>query len=429
MRFSISLILAIVAAFAVRADTVIRNVTVLPMDGASAMENAHVVIEGDRIVSIGTIAPPAASSDIIIDGTGKFLIPGMAEMHGHLPSAAAGDQNTRETLFLYLAGGVTTVRGMLGDPVQFEMREAIKAGTLDGPTLYLAAPSLNGNTAPTPERAIDLVRKYHSDGYDLLKIHPGIPRDAYIALADTANELGMPFGGHVPADVGIELALAKGQISIDHMDGFIGLVDAIDHPITDAELATIVDVYKVHEPSWIVPTQALFSILIAGGDGDALAARPENKYMSPGTRASWARRIQTAGNPEYKHVPANRDKALRALADAGARIVMGSDAPQLYSVPGFSIEREIEALVAAGFSAGEILKIATVNAGTYFADKDTFGVIRVGARADLILLDADPRADITNIMEQAGVMAAGRWYSREAIAAQLAAIASRHARN
>lgn len=426
MRFSISLILAMVAAFAVRADTVIHNVTVLPMDGSPVIENAHVRIDGDRIVHISATAVPTNSGSLTIDGTGKFLIPGLAELHGHLPSAGPNHQNTRETLFLYLAGGVTTVRGMLGNPVQFEMRSAIEAGTLDGPTLYLAAPSLNGNTAPTPERAVALVRKYQADGYDLLKIHPGIPREAYVALADTANELGMPFGGHVPADVGIELALRKGQISIDHMDGFIGYVEAVDHPITDEELSAIVDVYKAHEPSWIVPTQALFSILIAGGDADALAARPENNYMPPATRASWARRIQTAGNPEYKHVPANRDKALRALADAGARIVMGSDAPQLYSVPGFSIKREIEALVAAGFSAGEILKIATVNAGAYFADKDTFGVIKVGARADLILLDADPRADIMNIMEQAGVMAAGRWYSREAIDARLQEIEDRH---
>ena len=145
--------------------------------------------------------------------------------------------------------------------------------------------------------------------------------------------------------------------------------------------------------------------------------------MTPQTRANWARRIQSAGNPDYKHVPQNRQKALRALGMAGARIVMGSDAPQLYSVPGFSLLREVETLIDAGFSAEEILEIGTKNAGIYFADKDTFGEVTEGHRADLLLLDADPRVDALNLFKQVGVMAAGRWYSREAIDKRLAEIA------
>jgi len=422
----LTVLFVFIACAPASAQTLIENVTVLTMDGSSVLKNRSVLIEGDRITYVGTPAgtPRFEKMDAVIDGTGKFLTPGLAEMHGHLPSAAAASRETNETLFLYLAGGVTTVRGMLGNPVQFEMREAITAGTLDGPTLYLAAPSLNGNTVPTAERGVELVRQYHADGYDLLKIHPGISQPNYAAIADEANKLGIPFGGHVPADVGVEFALQKGQISLDHMDGFIRYVNAIDHPITEKELAAIVRLYKRYEPSWIVPTQALFRILIAGGDGEALALRPENKYMSPGVRASWAQRIKTAGNPDYKYVPENRNKALRALADGGARIVMGSDAPQLYSVPGFSLKREVEELIVAGFAAEEILKIATANAGEYFADKDTFGVIKAGARADLLLLNSDPREDALNLFDQEAVIAAGKLYTRETIDARLVEIAN-----
>jgi imidazolonepropionase-like amidohydrolase len=427
MRLVLGILSSVLLSLSALAENIIiSSVTVLSMDGENILTDATVVISGDRIIHVGDPegSPRFEYTDHMIDGSGKFLVPGLAEMHGHLPSSSANSTSTKETLFLYLAGGVTTVRGMLGDPIQFEMRDAIKAGTLDGPTLYLAAPSLNGGTVPTAERGAELVRKYHADGYDLLKIHPGISRENYIALADEANRLGIPFGGHVPSDVGLELALQKGQISLDHMDGFLRPATEFSNPVSDDQLADIVGLYKRYEPSWIVPTQALFRLLIAGGDADTLAARAENRYMSPSVRASWARRIRSAGNPNYTHIPENRNKALRALADAGARIVMGSDAPQLYSVPGFSIKREVEELVKAGFSAEEILKIATVNAGSYFADKDDFGTVKVGARADLLLLNGDPREDIMNLFEQAAVIAAGKLYSRKVIDTRLEEIAN-----
>jgi len=429
MHYLIVVIATFMFSTSAFADTLIRGATVITMDRAKVFENATVYIVADRIEYVGPSdeAPTFIKApELEIDGTGKFLIPGLAEMHGHLPSADVTSRDTKQTLFLYLAGGVTTVRGMLGAPVQFKMREAIKAGALDGPMLYLAAPSLNGNTVSSVEDGINKVKRYFADGYDLLKIHPGLSRAEYSAIADTANALAMPFGGHVPAEAGIELALSKGQISIDHLDGFIELVDAVDHPITSSELKRIVDVYNSGKPSWIVPTQALFAILIAGGDKDALAKRPENAYMSAATRRNWARRVKASNSNQNTHVPLNRQKALRALAMAGAKIAMGSDAPQLYSVPGFSLKREVETLQEAGFSADEILKIATKNAGDYFADKDRFGQITAGMRADLLLLDADPRLNALNLFKQNGVMAAGHWYSKKAITLRLAEIAKQN---
>ncbi len=423
MRLLFGALTSLVLSVSVLADTAIKNVTAITMEDDNVIENAIVVIQGDRIAHIGTSLPSRFSITQEIDGTGKYLTPGLAEMHGHLPYASASAKEQEEILFLYIAGGVTTVRGMLGDPVQFEMRKAIENGEMVGPTLYLAAPSLNGNSVRSVEDAIAKVRQYKTDGWDLLKIHPGLTNDEYHAIAETARELYLPFGGHVPAEVGIAEALAAKQTSIDHLDGFLELVDGYSHEITPSELKQIVDVYKIYRPSWLVPTQALFGILIGGGDADALAARFENQYMSPATRANWKRRIASANKNATPYAHRNRQKVLRALSMAGARIVMGSDAPQLYSVPGFSIWREIETMTEAGLSAKEILKIGTANAGVYFSDKDDFGQIKTGARADLLLLDADPRIKAENLFKQAGVMAAGRWYSKADIDTRLSQIA------
>lgn len=412
------------------ADTIITNVTVLPMNGGPAIKNATVITAYDRIALISTTPPETldlttSTKPERIDGTGKYLIPGLAEMHGHLPATGWEEARTKDTLFLYLAGGVTTVRGMLGDPVQFDLRDQIREGKLDGPTLYLAAPSLNGNSVGSPEQGAALVRQYHAEGWDLQKIHPGLTREEYDAIATTANDLGYPFGGHVPADVGVKHALASAQASIDHMDGYITWLKGNTHALSSIELQRAVGRTKA-SGVWIVPTQALFNMFRSGGDLEALMARPENRYMPKVTVNQWAataRQVSATANPV---IAQNRQRLLKAFADAGVNIAMGSDAPQVFSVPGFSIWREIEVMRDAGLTNAQILDIGTAAAGRYLKDKDIFGVIDVGARADLILLDADPREDIMNITKQAGVMAAGRWYSREVIDARLADIAARH---
>jgi len=433
MRLFIGVITAILCALPASADTLIRNVTAITMDKTKIIENAFVLISEDRIRYIGDVEPRfEMEPELIIDGTGKFLVPGLAEMHGHLPSSGVDAQQTKDTLFLYLAGGVTTVRGMLGDPVQFEMRDAIKAGEIAGPTLYLAAPSLNGNTVSSPEDGAEKARRYHAAGYDLLKIHPGLTRAEYDAIATTANSLNMPFGGHVPADVGIERAFAVGQISLDHMDGYITWLGG-DKRIWGAEDPKRAVYATKASGTWIVPTQELFNTFYSGGHRgepiaqqklEALKARPENVYVPKAQSARWARTAKAA-RPNST-VIANRQALLKAFADAGVNIAMGSDAPQTYSVPGFSIWREIEVMVEAGLTPAQIMDIGTNAAGRYFKDKDTFGTITVGSRADLLLLDADPRLDAANLFKQAGVMAGGRWYSREMIDTRLADIAAQH---
>ncbi|WP_262696271.1 amidohydrolase family protein [Kordiimonas aquimaris] len=428
MRFLIMILLSALITMSAAADTLFSGVTAITMEGDKVIENAYVYVKDGRITYVGASnAGFEQSADAeIIDGNGKFLIPGLAEMHGHLPQGAARSQLVQDTLFLYLAGGVTTVRGMLGNTVQFDMRKAVQDGEMAGPALYLAAPSLNGNSVSSVSDGVAKVKKYKRDGWDLLKIHPGLSRAEYDAIADTAHEVGIPFGGHVPADVGIQRALEKKQTSIDHMDGFIQLLDGFNHTLTDAELQQAVDLYNNTYQSWIVPTHPLFEILIAGGEADTLAARFENKYMPRETRETWKRRLTDINKNPNAYAKDNRNRMLQALYNGGAKIVMGSDAPQLYSVPGFSIWREIESLVDIGLSPSDILAIATRNAGEYFKEQANFGTIENGKRADLVLLNNDPRRDARNLFDQAGVMAEGRWYSRSTIDARLADIAARN---
>ena len=305
MRF---IMMAAVLLFTVsaQAQTVFENVTVLTMQDDQVIENGRVITSGDRITAVGTNASlPMPDGATVIDGTGKFLMPGLAEMHGHLPYSNWSEEQTRDTLFLYLAGGVTTVRGMLGDRVQFKLRDAIHAGDMAGPMLYLAAPSMNGNTVTSPQKARELVRQYAAEGWDLLKIHPGIKMDSYLALADEAHKQNITFGGHVPEDVGLKTALDAGQVSLDHIDGYMALYRGGDAPLTDAQLSEAVAL-TLESGTWIVPTQLLFNLLRSGGDLQAMLARDENKYVPQSTVDGWAstvRRLNISANKQFEEKP------------------------------------------------------------------------------------------------------------------------------
>lgn len=407
------------------AQTAFINVSVAPMDGRGTLENQTVVVDGDRIISVGEATDIRPSNGAtIIDGAGRFLIPGLAEMHGHIPPLSQGEQAVNDTLFLYLSNGVTTVRGMLGSDGQLSLREDAESGARLSPTLYLAGPSFNGNSITSPTQAEDRVKRQAEEGWDLLKVHPGLTKAEYDAMASTANAIGIDFGGHVPSDVGLLHALAAGQRTFDHIDGYIALLNGADAPIDDAAIRDIARQTKA-AGAGIVPTSALWVSLIGAGDKEALFNLPELKYMPAGVVAGWKRRANAAAPAGASIHKENRRRLLKVMQEEGVEILFGTDAPQVFSVPGFSIHLEAEEMRAAGLSPQEILMSATANVGAYFKDKDTFGVIAPGARADLVLLNGDPLSDLSNLKSPAGVMVRGRWLSREMIDAELAAIAER----
>ena len=410
------------------------GVTVLPMQSEAVLANHTVVVRDRKIVSVepaGKARIPAGA--VQVDGTGKFLMPGLAEMHAHIPAGNAPDSAVERTLFLYVANGITTIRGMLGDPRHLTYRSRVVNGDIVGPRIFTAGPSFNGNTAPTKEAAVAAVIEQKKMGYDLLKIHPGVPRDAFDALAAKADELKIPFAGHVPAAVGLQRAIEAKYRSIDHLDGYIEALSSKPETSQFFGINLMSDVDEAKLPAlvtataaarvWQVPTQILMDNLISDEPAEEMAKRPEMKYvLNQGEIQKWIALKQGFA----KYSPADRQKFLtlrrriiRDLYAAGVPFALGSDAPQFWNVPGFSAHRELKALVDAGLTPYQALRSGTQSIGVYFGTTD--GVIAQGHRADLLLLDANPLADVTNISRIAGVVVNGRWLSTEAIEKRLAA--------
>ena len=441
-RFGSVVVAALLAVFVVAASLrpsaqpaalAFVGVTVLPMQSDAVLANHTVVVRDRKIVSVEP-ADKARIPDgaVKVDGTGKFLMPGLAEMHAHIPAGNAPDSAVERTLFLYVANGITTIRGMLGDPRHLTYRSRVANGEIVGPRIFTAGPSFNGNTAPTKEAAVAAVIEQKKMGYDLLKIHPGVPRDAFDALAAKADELKIPFAGHVPAAVGLQRAIEAKYRSIDHLDGYIEALSSKTEPSQFFGINLVGDIDETRLPGlvkatvanqvWQVPTQILMDNLISDEPAEEMAKRPEMKYvLNQGEIQKWIALKQSFA----KYSPADRQKFLtlrrriiRDLYAAGVPFALGSDAPQFWNVPGFSAHRELKALVDAGLTPYQALRSGTQSIGVYFGTTD--GVIGHGRRADLLLLDANPLADITNISRIAGVVVNGRWLSKEEIEKRLA---------
>jgi imidazolonepropionase-like amidohydrolase len=408
---------------------VFERVTVIPMDRNRALANQTVVIRDGRIAEVaasGSAVPGAATR---IDGAGRFLIPALAELHAHVPGTGSVAHAER-VLFLYVANGIGTIRSMLGDPAHFRLRERASAGEIVAPAMYLAGPSFNGQTASTPQAATARVAEQKRAGYDLLKIHPGVPRPAFDALATAAAAAGIRFAGHVPADVGVNRALEAKYWTIDHLDG---LVEALARPGAPAgQLFGINLVGQVDESripalvaqtktagTWIVPTQSLLENWYGPEDAETMRRRPELRYASAADVDQWVA-LKRKNDAAYSRADLERFIGLRrrlikALHEGGVGILLGSDAPQTWNVPGFSIHRELATYVAAGLTPFEALVTGTRAVAAHFGTLDRTGTVEAGKRADLVLLEANPLEDIANTARIAGVMIGGRWLPRHEI--------------
>ncbi|HEY5762599.1 MAG TPA: amidohydrolase family protein, partial [Rhodocyclaceae bacterium] len=362
--------------------TAFVNVTVIPMDAAGARPAQTVIVVGDRISAIGDVdSTPVPQAALVVDGTERYLVPGFTEMHGHVPGG--NSDSLQRVLTLYIANGVTTVRGMLGQPSHLELRERIRSGEQLGPRLITSGPSFNGRSVAGVEAAVTMVREQHAAGYDFLKIHPGLSLGEFEAIAATARELGIPFAGHVPEDVGIETALAAGIATIDHLDGYMeGLLPPNEDPsgglggffglfIADqaqTEKIAAIAAMTAEAGTWNVATESLFAHvtspdLVTG----ELAGRPEMRYMPEDSVSRWqAARDEVLADKNYDAGTARRAleirrQLIRALRDAGAGLLLGSDSPQIFNVPGFALHHELEFLVEAGLTPFEALRAGTAS--------------------------------------------------------------------
>ena len=417
---------------AAQSDQVVAftNVAVVPMDADRVLNDHTVVVTKDRITALGPAGSTRVPDGAVrVEGKGKYLMPGLAEMHGHIPGPKTPREQIDNVLFLYLAAGVTTVRGMQGAPGQLELRESAKRGEIVAPNLYLAGPAFSGNSVKSAEDAIARVRQQKAEGWDLLKVLGGLTRDVYDAIATTAKEAGIAFAGHVPADVGIVHALEVGQETVDHLDGYAQHLDGLTKPIDEKALADLVAKTK-QAGTWVVPTLVVWETLQGPVSLESRTGLPELKYLPAQQIDAWTKALQNRlTSPQYSSEHArvhieNRMKILKALHAGGVRVLLGSDAPQQFNVPGFSIHHEMKRMADAGMSAYEIVKSGTTNVGEYFKSKDDFGTISVGKRADLILVDANPLQNVGNMEKQSGVMIRGRWMPQSDIEKRLAQIAA-----
>jgi len=423
----------------------ISNVTVIDVITGELLADRQIVIDSGKIKKIVANIENIEVYKTIIDGQGKYALPGLAEMHAHIPSPPTSKERTDEILFLYLSNGITTIRGMLGHPSHLEMRKAAEQGELLSPRIFTSSPSLNGNSVTTTEEARDKVISYKNDGYDFLKIHPGIKRDVFDELVKTANEMGISFSGHVPVDVGIVHALESKYASIDHVDGFLeGLVPGSanvnpnDNGFFGYNFTELADTSKIDElvelskenKVWIVPTQSLFERWFAPIDGETLLQQPEMKYMPESTLTDWKNRKESSTGPgtnfdkrQWETFIDIRRKLIYSINKTGHGLLLGSDAPQLFNVPGFSIHHEIEGMLTSGLTPLEIIQTGTVNPARFFDMESDFGQLKEGMAADILLVNSNPVEDISALKDLSGVIVRGVWLSKEAIDQKLQLIA------
>lgn len=414
---------------------VFQSVNVIPMDEERVLLNQDVAVSLGKIISINeTGLTQFDANATIINAKGKYLIPGLAEMHAHVPPVDDLEP-MKEVLSLFLANGVTTIRGMLGHPKHLELREMINSGKILGPHFYTTGPSFNGNTVKTAEEGIQKVKEQKVAGYDYLKLHPGLSTETFGAIAQTANEVDIPFVGHVSFDVGIKRAIDAGYSSIDHLDGLVeglvpniekigeegnGLFGIFSSPMADTtRIPEIIQGLREKE-IWMVPTQSLAERWMSPEGIEPYANAPEMKYMKKETRDNWVKAKENLlSNKRYDKIKVAsyiqlRRKLIYECQQNEVGLLLGSDAPQIFNVPGFSAHHELKYLVDAGLTPFEALQTGTVNVADYLG-KDNSGVVIIGAVSDLILLNGNPLVDIGHTSEIEAVLLGEKYISKDSI--------------
>lgn len=431
-------------------DYFIKNINILSMEGDAVTKNKAIYISNGEIKAIleAEASSPAGAQEI--DGKGYYIFPGLAEMHSHIPTTNTDDFSyIEDTMWLYLANGILNVRGMIGHASHLELKKKIATGQITGPRIFAAGPSLNGDTVENPESGAQMVKDQKSAGYDHLKLHPGLDMPRFLAISQTAKEVDIKFGGHVSLDVGLQNSLEHGYRSVEHMDGYIeALID--DRERLDPQVAGPFSMLLVNEGNknripelvaltkekgaWIAPTLTLFERFFGYIPADEFRLEPEMKYM-PGLQVQqWVNQkkmLESQGLLKEENVKPYlefREKMLLALHEGGVPLIMSSDSPQVFNVPGFSIHNEIKSMQAAGISPYEILKSGNVNVAKYFEMEDSFGKIKEGMSADFVMVPNNPLEDLDTLREVEGLMLRGNWITKNTLQNELKRIEEKNLR-
>jgi imidazolonepropionase-like amidohydrolase len=441
----------------------IVDVTVVPMDRERLVEHQTVVVQDGRITAMGalqSVRVPATAQRI--DGRGKFLMPGLTDMHVHfvrealpetpqasglnaagrrsgIPASASKDhalENQAYALML-VANGVTTVRNMWGSETIDTLAKEINSGGLTGPHIYSTGPITDGNppvwassrVVETPAQAEEAVLSDKTKGYVAIKVYGRLSKDSYNAIVAAARRHRLPVVGHVPASVGLEEAIAARQDSIEHLDSFMPSL-ALDGTLTTErlqhadfkKLPAIVQAIKAADV-WICPTVVVYDARRT----DAVGLE-EASFIPPDVFVRYDRMypnhaIDPRGTPEGHAVFI---AIVSALHSGGAHLLLGTDTMKVGTLPGYSLREELDNFAAAGMTPYQAIRAGTADAAKFLHQENEFGLVSKGLRADLILVDANPLADVKNVSKLAGVVAGGRWITALDLNRQLVALRAKY---
>jgi len=427
-----------------QAPIVFTHATIIDVTGQAPKRDTTVVITGDRISAIGdNISVPAGAQ--VVDATGKFLIPGLWDMHVHW--------YLRDTFTLFIANGVTGVRQMFGNSDLLRWRDQIAKGSLLGPRMVVASPIIDGPQPIWPnsiavrneDEGRNAVRRVKQWGADFVKVYALLPRDAYFGIANEAKQQGTTFAGHVPNSVSPAEASDAGQKSIEHLTGILiassdkeaelrdKLVKADSPQARGRVQATALDTYNekkadnliahfVKNQTWQCPTLTVLRSSAYLGD-ENFRRDGRLKYIPRLQQQRWNFRLANRSGSDdavEKKVLQKQFEIVGAMQKAGVPILAGTDTGNPFCFPGFSLHEELALLVIAGLTPVEALRSATLNPAKFFGLDQTLGTIEQGKIGDLVLLDANPLLDIRNTQRINVVMSNGRLFDRKALDKMLA---------
>jgi imidazolonepropionase-like amidohydrolase len=393
----------------------ITRVNIVDLADGRIVPNSTVMITGQTVASVTRNSDrPAAAR--VVDGRGLFLIPGLWDMHAHME--ASGESS----LPLYVANGVTGIRDMGSNlSLILTMREATSAGRVLGPRIFAAGPILDDAPGDWPFRmrvktvedgraAVQLLKRR---GVDLIKVHDHTPRDVFFAIVEEARLQNLPVAGHVPVGVTVEEAINAGQGDIEHLSNMQLWRPCSGGREYSAQACRPFFEMLARRRVWQTPTLVAMSELMTIGTPASAVSAEQLSYASKAVRQMWAGNQGAFATPEliraFRAGAAVGAIVTKDMASAGVPILAGCDS----MIAGFCVHDELAAMVRGGLTPLAALQAATLNPAQYFSLQQTLGRVAPGQRADLVLLDANPLADISNVRRIRAVVVAGRLLDRK----------------
>jgi len=393
----------------------ITGVNVVDVVDGRILPNSTVTISGETIASVAQNgAPPAGAR--VVDGGGRFLIPGLWDMHAHME--ASGDS----WLPLYVANGVTGIRDMGSDlDLILKMRQATSSGRVVGPRIFAAGPILDDAPGEWPFRlrvrtaregaaAVQLLKRR---GVDLVKVHDNTPRDAFFAIAEEARRQNLPLAGHVPNKVTVQEAIDAGQTDVEHLANLALWKPCSGGQEYRPEACRPFFENLARRGIWQTPTLAAMSELMTIGTPASAVSADRLAYASQGVRKMWAGNQGAFATPELIRILRAGAQVgavvTKDMAGAGVGILAGCDS----MIAGFCVHDELAAMVSGGMTPLAALQTATLSPARYFSRAETSGSVASGKTADLVLLDGNPLSDIANVRRIRAVAVAGRLLERK----------------